>query len=82
MINKIKLKIFIALERFLKIKEKYELNVLKNKFKGVGSNFNLKKDYRIKNPQYIEIGNNFSAGDRFRIEAWDRYGQDNFAPSI
>ncbi len=59
-----------------------ELNELKKKFHIIGSNFRLGKDYSILNPQYIEIGNNFSALDRFRIEAWDKYGKQEFLPNI
>jgi acetyltransferase-like isoleucine patch superfamily enzyme len=52
------------------------------KFNSVGRNFNLGKDYIIKNPKYITIGNNFSALDRFRIEAWDEYQDESFSPEI
>lgn len=52
------------------------------KFNSVGRNFTLGKDYRIKNPNYISIGNNFSALDRFRIEAWDEYQGEHFNPEI
>lgn len=82
MINKIKQKIFIAYERFLKSKQQSELNALKNSFKAVGNNFSLMKEYWVKNPQYITIGDNFFAGSRFRIEAWDKYAKDTFTPNI
>jgi acetyltransferase-like isoleucine patch superfamily enzyme len=80
--NKIKQKIVIVFDGYLKNKQKLELNILKNNFKSIGNNFNINKDYTVLNPQYMEIGNNFSSGDRFRIEAWDKYGEHNFTPSI
>lgn len=80
--QKIKQKIFIAFESYLKNKRQLKFNTLKNSFKSVGNNFSLLKDSTVKNPKYIEIGNNFIAGERFRIEAWDKYGEHNFTPSI
>jgi len=80
--QKIKQKIFISFERYLKKKQQFELNTLKNNFKAVGDNFQLMKDHKVINPKYIEIGDNFYAGDRFRIEALDLYYQDNFIPNI
>ncbi|WP_431243049.1 acyltransferase [Flavobacterium sp. P21] len=82
MIKKLKNRIFLAYLNFLENKEKSEVNDLKKSFKKIGKNFNLMKDYSIKNPQYIEIGDNFSAGYRFRIEAWDKYRDNYFEPSI
>lgn len=52
------------------------------KFNSVGRNFSLGKDYIVKNPKYITIGNNFSALDRFRIEAWDEYQGEPYNPEI
>lgn len=80
--KKIKQKIFISFERYLKNKQQLELNTLKNTFKIVGDNFKLMKHHKVINPQYIEIGHNFYAGDRFRIEALDQYGQEIFKPKI
>jgi acetyltransferase-like isoleucine patch superfamily enzyme len=36
----------------------------------------------IKNPQYISIGKKFSALYNLRLEAWDKYGSQNFTPEI
>jgi acetyltransferase-like isoleucine patch superfamily enzyme len=36
----------------------------------------------VKNPQYISIGNNFSAEYNLRLEAWDKYGSQTYAPQI
>lgn len=80
--QKIKQKIFISFEKYLNNKKQLEFNTLKNTFKVVGDNFNLMKDYKVINPQYIEIGHDFYAGDRFRLEALDRYGQEIFIPKI
>lgn len=52
------------------------------KFNSVGRNLSLGNDYIIKNPRYISIGNNFSALDRFRIEAWDEYLGEKYSPQI
>lgn len=53
-----------------------------SKFKSIGKSFNIGKDFTIINPQYIEIGDNFFAMDRFRIEALDEYENQKFTPSI
>ncbi|HNP32720.1 MAG TPA: DapH/DapD/GlmU-related protein [Flavobacterium sp.] len=63
-------------------KGKYEKNELKTKLKKVGNNFSIGNDYLVLNPKYIEIGDNFTALDRFRIEAWDKYENDTFEPKI
>ncbi len=59
-----------------------QLRLLKMKFKKVGHNFNLGIHYTVLNPKYISIGSNFSALDRFRIEAWDEYQGESFSPEI
>lgn len=58
------------------------LQKIKRRFKAVGDLFYLGKDYRILNPECISIGNNFSAGTRFRMEAIDEYQEDKFIPQI
>lgn len=63
---------------YLAIKLKY----LKRQFKNVGQSFFLGKDYFVLNPQYISFGDGFSAKERFRIEAVDKYGDQVFSPSI
>jgi acetyltransferase-like isoleucine patch superfamily enzyme len=80
--QKLKNKLFNLFEDYLRKIYSLELNTLKNNFKSIGSNFNILKDFTVKNPQYIEIGDNFSALERFRIEAWDKYDEQNFTPSI
>jgi len=77
--KKLILNLFI---RLLEFKKKVELVKLKERFKNLGSNFKLKKDFTFYNPQYMEIGNDFKAGERFRIEAIDRFGDQKFIPVI
>lgn len=78
-IRKIVLKI---LNKALNYKYETELNLLKNKFKKIGNNFFLTKGYRVYNAKYIEIGDNFYALDRFRIEAIDNHFNQKFTPTI
>ncbi|WP_319799860.1 acyltransferase [Flavobacterium sp. N1994] len=86
MVKKIILFFIRPLIRFINFiiheKAKYERDELKQKFKKVGVKFTIGKDSRVFNPKYIEIGDNFIALDRFRIEAWDKYENDTFQPSI
>ena len=63
-------------------KMRYEKKTLITEFKSCGTGFKLSKDYIIINPKYVEIGNNFKFKDRFRLEAIDEYGNQNFKPSI
>ncbi len=51
-------------------------------FKSTGHNFSLGFHYTVLNPKYISIGSNFSALDRFRIEAWDEFQGESFSPEI
>ena len=86
MLKKIKNKIvqyfFLQIQQLQHKKELQELEILKRQFKKVGVGFGLGKDYSVLNPQFIEIGDNFSAGSRFRIEAWDKYNNKEFNPEI
>jgi acetyltransferase-like isoleucine patch superfamily enzyme len=68
--------------RLLAYKEKVELAAVKDQFKSLGANFKIKKDYCIYNPKYIEIGTDFKALERFRIEAIDKFGDQKFTPVI
>ncbi len=58
------------------------VNKLIKSFKHVGNQFKISKNYSILNPQYISIGEKFSASVRFRIEAIDKYGNQQFKPEI
>jgi len=53
-----------------------------NRFKKIGHGFSLPNNHIVKNPQYISIGNDFSALYNLRIEAWDGYLGDTFKPEI
>lgn len=58
-------------------------NVLKNiQFKSVGANFKIGKDYRIRGESAIEIGDNFQALERFRIETYSSFNQQVFTPKL
>lgn len=48
----------------------------------VGQNPIILSHMQIRGGQYVSIGDNFSTGYRTRIEAWNRYGQQRFTPSI
>ncbi|MBC5833321.1 acyltransferase [Flavobacterium sp. F372] len=86
MIKKLKNKIinylFLQIQDLQRKKEQQQLDVLLKSFKSSGKSFVIGKDYSIKNPQYISFGDNFFALDRFRIEAWDNYQNQNFNPEI
>ena len=51
-------------------------------FASAGKGLYIGKDKVIIGPQYIHIGSNFWAGDRFRIEAHGHYRKDNYSPCI
>ena len=55
--------------------------IIKN-FKSIGICPNLPQQLIIKNPQYIRIGDNFSALINLRLEAWDAYGNQIFKPEL
>lgn len=65
-------------------KEDVEKEELKKNLKKVGYPFILGKDFRIINPQYIEIGEAFNASDRFRLDVLDHYPASSqiFFPSV
>ncbi len=51
-------------------------------FKSLGTNHTIPGKSSIKNPQYVSIGDNFSALQNLRIEAWDSYMDQTFSPEI
>jgi acetyltransferase-like isoleucine patch superfamily enzyme len=51
-------------------------------FKSFGSLVFIGKDFFFFNKQYISIGQNFSALDRIRIEAIEKYQNQKFSPEI
>lgn len=51
-------------------------------FKKVGTNFQLESPYMMSGYQYIEIGSDFVAGNRFWLDAIDHYKGQKFHPEI
>lgn len=75
------------IERLFSLLEKYrEKKMYADKkaiqFKSIGDNFFIGKDYRISNPQFMQIGSNFSVLDRLRIEAIEKFQNEVFSPKI
>ncbi len=73
-------RLFFLLENYRKKKMYADKNAIQ--FKSIGENFFIGKDYRISNPQFMEIGNNFSVLDRLRIEAIEKFQNEVFSPEI
>ena len=80
--NKILNYFFIRFEIYNKDKSYKEKQSLFSDCKIVGRNISIGKDHRVINPKYIEIGDNFLALDRFRIETFDNYNGKSFTPKI
>lgn len=51
-------------------------------FKSIGENSQFPIQRIIRNPKYISIGDNFSAMNNLRLEAWDYYQGETFTPEI
>lgn len=79
---KIKLakKLTSLVDYYLKKQEYEYLNAMP--FKKRGNTLNILKDFSIKNPQYIEIGENFNCGARFRLDAITIYNGITFNPKL
>lgn len=86
MLKKIKNKLmnyFYSQMKYMQsLNEEAELENLKKKFKKVGGNFNLGKDYSVLNPEFMEFGDGFGTKERFRIQAILNYEGQRFSPSI
>ena len=54
----------------------------KLKFCFIGKNVSIAENAIIMNPQYISIGDNFVSMYNLRIEAWDKYREQEFSPEI
>lgn len=66
-------------------KKRQRMEFMKSKeipFRAIGANFSIGKDFRITNPEYIEIGDNFHAMERIRIEAVTNWQNQRFNPII
>ncbi|SDT22603.1 Acetyltransferase (isoleucine patch superfamily) [Mucilaginibacter mallensis] len=55
---------------------------IKRQFKSVGANFNVDSPLLVYGSKYIAIGDNFIAGARLRIEAYDKFMNTNYTPQI
>lgn len=73
-------RLFFLLENYRKKKIYADKKAIQ--FKSIGENFFIGKDYRIINPQFMQIGNNFSVLDRLRIEAIEKFQNEVFSPKI
>jgi len=80
--NKISDYLYSVFKNRLQEEEWERIEILKKSFKKVGKKFWIGKDYVVINPSYIEIGEDFSAASRFRIEAIDSYFEQKFEPQI
>lgn len=60
----------------------YRLRTRQKKFKGMGKNCFINKESFILGEQFISIGNDFSSGTHFRIEAISERNSQTFTPSI
>jgi len=83
MIKKVIFKICqFIIRKFKRDLNEFYLNDIISKLKVAGSNLRLGDECSFKNANYISIGSNFSALERFRIEAWDEYQGEIFSPEI
>ena len=73
---------YLQMKYMESLNEEAELENLKKKFKKVGDNFNLGKDYSVLNPQFMVFGDGFGAKERFRIQAITNYENQKFSPNI
>ena len=83
MLKRIIAKIFYVIINsysYLEIASKNKANP--SKFRSLGNTVSFPQQLTIINPQYISIGNNFSALYNLRLEAWDNYGGEKFTPEI
>lgn len=80
--NKISDYLYSIFKNRLQEEELKKIEALKKSFKKIGNSLWLGKDYSIQNPEFISIGDNFSAGSRFRMEAIDEYQEERFTPKI
>ncbi len=60
----------------------YNNEQLKKQLSQVGNSFYIEAPYKVINPQYIFISNNFHSWHHCRIEAIDHYEDVNYSPKI
>lgn len=61
------------MKRLIAIWNKIKWSMQKKKFLKIGVNSYVEGDFSFIGSQYISIGNNFSAGMNFRLQAWESY---------
>ena len=57
-------------------------NSQKKSFKIIGRNSSVAAPLYLKGAEFISIGNNFYCGKDVRLEAWTKYGTQQFTPQI
>ena len=67
-----------------RLKSKIGWLTKKRNLKSIGINTHVGYDLVLMNPQYIEIGDNFTAGKELKIEVWNEYKGKLFSktPSV
>lgn len=61
---------------------KQEIKEVKAKLKHYGDDITIGRECKIVGGEYISLGSNVYIGPNSRIEAWDKYLEDNFHPNI
>jgi len=74
--------IYIFENRILSWVKNYKMERLKKQLNCSGVNLYIESPYKMYNPQYISISNNFYSWHHCRIEAIDHYEDVNFTPKI
>ena len=64
------------------LSRKYNSLIFRCAVEKCGSNVEIMTEFRIEGGKYISIGNDFSARRGLRIEAWDRYREFVYSPTI
>lgn len=67
-----------------KIIKKIKWILVRRKLKKIGKNSNIGNNFVLLNPKNIEIGENFSASDNFRIRTWEKYNgkETGYNPNV
>jgi len=62
--------------------EQQQWEIIRKQFHYIGENAQVKFPVKIKNPQYMTIGDYFFSLYNLRLEAWDKYSVYEFSPQI
>lgn len=71
-----------VISRFDTVKDCIFWKSVSKKLKKVGKNSVVGSDLQIRGMEYIEIGDNFTAGKGTTLQAWDSYENQKFNPEI